>query len=323
MTTVVTVTFGSHLYGTNTPSSDTDFVGVHIPNADNIIMQKAENTLTFDHREKKEGERNTVEDVDNKSYSLHYFFELITKGETIAIDTLFAPDQNLTFTSPLWEEIRANKHRLISKRSTAFVGYCRGQANKYGIKGSRVASAEMVSKFFGSAVNAYGATVKVQDVAYMLDAISDEHASVVTGKVSGDGTIGQFFECCDKKVSFTSSIKQAYEIFSRVYEGYGDRARKAQSNEGIDWKALSHAVRVGYEALELLSTGHVTFPLKDAAHVLNIKQGNLPYALVAEEIERLLDEVNAAHLVSTLPEKPDHKYIDDLILNTYKKELCK
>jgi hypothetical protein len=42
----------------------------------------------------------------------------------------------------------------------------------------------------------------------------------------------------------------------------------AETQEGVDWKALSHAVRVGTQALELLKTGHVTFPLPNAAHVV-------------------------------------------------------
>lgn len=36
MTTIVRVKFGSHLYGTNTPTSDLDFKSVHIPPARDI-----------------------------------------------------------------------------------------------------------------------------------------------------------------------------------------------------------------------------------------------------------------------------------------------
>lgn len=50
---------------------------------------------------------------------------------------------------------------------------------------------------------------------------------------------------------FTGSIKSAREIAQRLVNEYGQRALQAERNEGIDWKALSHAVRVGREALEL------------------------------------------------------------------------
>jgi predicted nucleotidyltransferase len=37
---IVRVQHGSHLYGTNTPSSDMDYKGVHIPNGRAIILQR-------------------------------------------------------------------------------------------------------------------------------------------------------------------------------------------------------------------------------------------------------------------------------------------
>ena len=87
----------------------------------------------------------------------------------------------------------------------------------------------------------------------------------------------------------------------------------AERNEGIDWKALSHAVRVCHEALELMATGWITFPLPNAAHVLSIKRGQTPYQAVAEEIEDLLEKVEAAQETSVLPEAPYDKFIDELV----------
>jgi hypothetical protein len=55
-------------------------------------------------------------------------------------------------------------------------------------------------------------------------------------------------------VPLTASIKTAREILQRLVTEYGQRALQAERNEGVDWKALSHAVRVGREALELFET---------------------------------------------------------------------
>jgi len=82
---------------------------------------------------------------------------------------------------------------------------------------------------------------------------------------------------CGKKMPFTSSIKSAREIAQRLVNDYGQRALQAERSEGIDWKALSHAVRVGREALELLHTGKITLPLPYAAEILAIKQGERIY----------------------------------------------
>jgi hypothetical protein len=91
----------------------------------------------------------------------------------------------------------------------------------------------------------------------------------------------------------------------------------AERNEGVDWKSLSHAVRVGREAMEFLATGWITFPLPYADHILAIKRGLVPYSDVAAEIETLLTSVEDAQAKSCLPEAPDQDYMDDLVCRAY------
>ena len=108
----------------------------------------------------------------------------------------------------------------------------------------------------------------------------------------------------------------------KLVDEYGQRALQAESQQGIDWKALSHAVRVGTQALELLRTGHVTFPLLNADHVRSIKKGELPYQQVSAEIEGLLEQVEEAALFSRLPEKADTEWIDNFVAEVYRREVC-
>ena len=93
--------------------------------------------------------------------------------------------------------------------------------------------------------------------------------------------------------------------------------RPAQRNEGVDWKALSHAVRIGREAVELFETGRIALPRPDAQHLLRIKQGGLPYHAVTEEIEGLLAEIENAAAGSSLPEAPDLEFIEELVIRAY------
>jgi len=81
--------------------------------------------------------------------------------------------------------------------------------------------------------------------------------------------------------------------------------------------AISHAVRVAYEAIELMETGHVTLPLPNAAHVTAIKTGQIPYSEVALELEQLLVRAQAAAASSPLPDEPDQNFIDQLVAHTY------
>jgi len=50
---------------------------------------------------------------------------------------------------------------------------------------------------------------------------------------------------------------------------------------------------------------------------LAIKNGDIPYAQVAAEIEELLEEVTAMESKSSLPETPDMDFIDDLVAEAY------
>jgi hypothetical protein len=118
-------------------------------------------------------------------------------------------------------------------------------------------------------------------------------------------------------VGFKNKVSEAAAIFTRIYENYGARAKLAETNEGIDWKALSHAVRVGEEALELLNTGNITFPLANAKHILEIKKGLLPYADVAEEIEGLLVAVESASASSNLRDTADLEWVDNFVSDAY------
>ena len=314
MNLVVKMKFGSHLYGTNTPLSDTDYKAVYIPEARDIILQRVQGTI-HTGRSKSEGERNVAGDVDTETFSLQQYFKLLTEGQTGALDMLFNPWPETA--SPLWGHIVRNREKLLTKKSAAFVGYCRHQANKYGIKGSRVSAAKNAMEMFGRYMEVHGTTIKVGDFWSGPDRELSPHTSIVTKTTTTKGYEERYFVCCDRMVGFKNTVKEAYNIFSRIYQMYGDRARMAETNLGIDWKALSHAVRVGNEALELLQTHHITFPLPNAPHILDIKQGKLPYKAVAEEIEGLLVEVENASLSSDLPDVADQEFIDDLVYRVY------
>jgi hypothetical protein len=121
---------------------------------------------------------------------------------------------------------------------------------------------------------------------------------------------------------YTQTIKEAREVMRRIVEAYGQRARQAEQNEGVDWKALSHAVRVGRQAIELLDTANVIFPRPDREHLLAIKTGQLPYRYVAEEIEELLVDVEAAAARSSLPEHPDHEWIDNFVADVHRRTIA-
>jgi hypothetical protein len=122
-------------------------------------------------------------------------------------------------------EIQDNADRLISRRATAFVQYCRQHANKYGVKGSRVAGARRALGLLTDAQTRLGRTAKLEVIATdLIDlAITTEHIGLVDLPVSGDRSL-RHLEVCDRKISFTATLKTACEIAQRLVDEYGQRS---------------------------------------------------------------------------------------------------
>lgn len=309
--------FGSHLYGTATPASDRDWKAVRLPSVSEILLQRVKLTIT-DNTKADTSVKNAAADVDRETWALHQFFRLVGEGQTVAMDALFStPFAWVREPTQVWHEIVANRHRLVSSKAASFLGYCRSQANKYGIKGSRMGAAEVVAGLLESLLAAHK-SAKLAEVGPEIERVlaGAEHVEFVEIPTPSGGTI-RHLSVCGRKAPYTSSLKSATEMFVRLFDQYGERARAAKNHEGIDWKALSHAVRVGRQALELLATGHVTFPRPEAQHLVAIKTGALAYAPVAEEIEGLLEEVETAAERSPLPREPDFAFMDDVVVAAY------
>lgn len=318
MRTIVRLRFGSALYGTSTPTSDIDYKSVYIPDARDILLQRVKGSIA-NKRPKLSGEKNFTGEVDEESYSLQRFLQLAAEGQTVSLDVLFAPEWAMV-DEPGWEwrEITENRDKLITKKSKAFIGYCYQQSAKYGVKGSRVSAAREALALLESAIAAHGTQAKLamieRDMAKAV--LLNEHMKIQF-IANPTGTELPHWEVCGRKMPYTIRLGAAREIAQRLVDEYGQRALQAERNEGIDWKALSHAVRVGRQAIELLNTGYVTFPLPDAAHILDIKLGRITYQEVAGEIEGLLELVESAAAASKLPDKPDLQWIDDFVARIY------
>ena len=328
MRTIVRIKFGSHLYGTSTPASDIDFKSVFVPGGRDILLQRVKGSISS-QRPKAEGEKNVAGEIDEEAYSLQRFLGLAAEGQTVALDVLFAPRWSMP-VEPRgeWLEIERNRSRLITRKSAAFVGYCRQQANKYGIKGSRVAAARLGLALLAEELENRGTLAKLFEAEDRIASLTAAHEHMALLDIEGATDIHgakrtvRHWEVCNRKMPLTQTIKSAHEVMRRIVDEYGHRARQAENNAGVDWKALSHAVRVARQAIELLRTGFVIFPRPEAEHLTAIKLGQLPYQKVAEEIDDLLPMVEREAEASILPATADLVWIDDFVAETYRRAVA-
>lgn len=330
MNKIIEIKFGSHLYGTDTPNSDLDFKGIYLPTAIEVVLHKYRKTIST-CRPKATCERNTKDDVDTEFFTLDRFLELLTDGQTVALDMLFAPPKSYSFGAhesglidPIMAEICYNKEKLLTRNVNAFVGYARQQAAKYGIKGSRMDALKRTKEFLDSLLsekrlNDYYHTV-VKFESQCSELVSLEKTPLVEIAML-KGPKGQMdaphLKVNGRAIPFHATVKYAKEIVGKMLDEYGKRAHKAHLAGGVDWKALSHAVRVNGEAMELLYTGNITFPRPDALLLKDIKTGQIPYEQVAEMIEQGVADLHVAREKSILRDTPDQEWVDNFVYDVY------
>jgi len=305
MNTVVKMRFGSHLYGTDGPDSDADFKCIFIPKSRDILLQRAPKV----YRDNKSGYA-----VDIESFSLHYWFKLMSEGQTVTLDMLFAPDDMIVEMSATWQTIRDNKDKLIHKATKAFLGYCRQQVSKYGTKSMRIGAIKEAIKWirehrFYSA----GKLMKVGDV------YEEFPVREFWEKKSCERNRQRSIEICGRTFTENTKLAHVVECLEQIRDNYGKRAHDAENNQNIDWKAVSHAFRVAHELKELLTVGRITFPLANADFIKKIKCGEFHFKddSIDAQIDALMKEIEEIAKKSTLREHADQNWIDDFVEKTY------
>ncbi len=304
MKLIVKMKFGSHLYGTDTKESDVDYKGIFLPTKKEILLNDIPKCRSFSTG--SDVEKNNPGDVDEEIYSIHYFLKLACDGQTVAMDMLHAPEKMLLESSDIWKEIVNEKQRFYTKNINSFVKYARRQASKYGIKGSRLNAALKVL----SVLKTKGSETKLRAVWQELPRNEYCHDTGV------DPNGMRQYQVCGKTFQESAAIGYVAPIIEKFYNDYGHRAKLAAENKNIDWKAISHAVRAAIQTKEILTTGTIKYPLKDAPFLLDIKSGRLDYTnKVAPALESLMDEVENLVNESTLPDKVNVEYWKNFLCN--------
>ena len=97
----------------------------------------------------------------------------------------------------------------------------------------------------------------------------------------------------------------------KFYDDYGHRAKLAEKNEGIDWKAVSHAMRAAMQVSEIFLRNDIQFPLQAAAYLREVKEGKRDYKMeVGPLLELYMEQCEKLSAWSDLPEKVDRKVWD-------------
>ncbi|QBX32765.1 hypothetical protein Asfd1_139 [Aeromonas phage Asfd_1] len=312
---------GSHLYGLNTPESDLDMKGIYIPDPRDMLMgsvKKSYSVTTGDDRSK-----NSKDDIDIEMFSLYQFIQDAARGETYALDMLHSPKDKIITDSSVWQYIQQNRASFYTTNMTSYMGYVMKQAAKYGVKGSRLAALREVKDAVTSdstrgfrGVGLPLEMIRLRDIGNNLP--SNEFCFWTVDKEKPE--TASFYTLMGRKYMAGVKLVEFRGAVDKLWAEYGDRARKAEANEGIDWKALSHAMRGGLQLLEIYRTGDLVYPLADAEEIKLVKAGKLPFTVVQERLEKIVESVDAAARQASrngMPNKVDMKPWEDFVERVY------
>lgn len=317
MLNIVKMQFGSKVYGTSLPTSDSDFKGVFVPDGRSIVLGTSPSQESSKTKVNGVNAKNGPEDVDYEAYSLKRFFELLRQGQTGALDMLFTPAEfYVGAPHGIWQEIQRNRDKFLHRKMAAFVGYCRSQAEKYSLKGGRIKVLQDVLDFLTPFDNRL-------DLGEVYPEIWKRFQGNQFVERTSDAAGFSHLKVCGKAVGLNANIKFARQVWGQQLDHYGERAIQAMKDGGADLKALYHAVRIAHEAEQLLTTGEITFPRPEAELLLRIRRNEVSHEAMAAMIETAVGRINEAQVKSSLPWDPDTKWMEDFLYDTYKIEVTR
>jgi uncharacterized protein len=326
---------GSQAYGTATPTSDEDFKGVYIQDADDI--------LTFKYQEQYEVSK------DECYYEVRRFLQLLQSANPTVMEMLYMPKECILEQSPAFDLIVENRDKFLTKKCLhSFGGYAIAQIKKAkGLdKKMNWEKERVIRKVPFDFCYAYqdGKTMTL-DVFLKRHKITQEHCGLVKlthfkdcfaiyhhtekgfykGIVSEKGNDLKLSSVPKGEVALGMLYfnKEGYSRHCKDYKEYEEWLEKRNvqryvdikgHNQQIDGKNLLHCRRLLDMALEIAThkTIHVHRP--NAAYLLQIRRGEVDLESILNQAEIDLLALEQHFETSDLPAEVDAEFVNQLLL---------
>lgn len=318
---LASVTYGSKLYGTSTPTSDDDFKTVYLPAKRDMLLGKPLKVLKF----RFDALGNPISDdgkpMPDNGYEAEHtpvqkFVQDWLGGQAYAVETVFAVLQG--FSEGHFGNKNKDKFVLLcqtlakdfkTKNLQGMTGFAMKQTFDYVHRGERLVFAQNVLKEIHFMEDEFFKSTKAPrlDTEYkghfVLDYIS-EKTGIKIGQSTSQNKVMRTLELNGRHYLDSTTLVDLERAVQKLVDQYGERSTKA-SEIDVDWKSLSHAVRVYEQVLELLDTGYILFPRPNAEFLLSIKKGDFPLEDVKTLLRDLDDKVLTELEASAFPDVTD------------------
>ena len=306
---------GSRLYGTFSENSDYDYKVLYLPALERLLLGHPRALAVFKERPEGINENDTMPEglPETEFIPIQKFAFDFYEGQTYALELAFAIKQGLavieedvcgeSWLKPFVDELLS---RFLTSDVSKMVGYSMHQAQVYGLKGERLRALESV---YFAILNEIQESPRVGDTRLLdfkelLTPLQSENIifTVIDGK-NPEATGKECIQINDKQFDWSCPLTYFLDSLQKIMKQYGSRTRLA-SKDSVDWKALSHAVRISYQAAMLLESGKIEFPIGIAGTCRAIKSGELSYMSAVGLFADIADGLEHLRKMPTvLPEK--------------------
>lgn len=300
------ITYGSKLYGTSTPTSDTDLKSVYLPVIDDLLLGRklVATKSRVDEFGVNVPDKQSMPErgIENEYIPFQTFVRDFVKGQTYAVEIAFAilvdgpqaPDRQ---SEREFEMVQDMVELFGNNEVYSMVGFAQKQTLDYVHRGERLNEATRIRDVVLQLSTNVGTDVKLRlDTPWSeTETYFDEvvrQTGLKTSTTTNNNRVMQTLELNGRSYVETTELSHLLQQLNKLIDGYGERTNAAAEVD-VDFKSLSHAVRVYQQSIELLDTGHITFPRPNAAELLFIKQGKQDLELTKEVLKSLDAEVLA------------------------------
>jgi hypothetical protein len=312
------VPYGSQLFGTATPQSDFDYKVVCLPPLDVLMLNRQVKNRVSKPEGKLDSDRMKAGEEESEFIPLQNFFDDFFNGQTYAIEIAMAVLSN-QFTALEYEygslAVEADAlfigtwmqelvDKYLTKNVQKMVGYAISQSQAYGLKTERynayLAVHEKIRLHFFNQEQLLNST-RLDEAPELLEEISK--FQYVTRCVIDSGERSEAgIEISGKKFYLSTKWNTLMKSIMGTIESYGTRV-KEHTGEPTDWKALSHAIRIVEQIIELTTTGKIEFPRPTAKFLLEVKRGHVPLNEARDYLTKHFNMIDEAVEKSVLREK--------------------
>ncbi len=298
---------GSHAYGTSMASSDIDLRGVTVETRRDVL-----GLSFFEQFEERE--------TDTVVYGLKKFVGLCLECNPNMMELLGTDEEQCAILTEEGRLLRRNASLFLSKRAIhSFGNYATAQLHRLQNALARDAQDQAEAEEH-----------ILHRVQSQMDHLSRSFPALTGGKL-------KLYQDQSNKPDMESEIFMDVELahfplrdFKTVYHGLSAVVRDyAAINHRNNKRDLPHLFKHAMHLLRLLATGTdilagrgiVTHRAHEQELFLSIRKGELSFEKIFEQVDVFEEKFRQAAEQTVLPEQPDTKAVEEMLIEIYQKRL--